>query len=63
MVFIPSSVVCLGLVGCIIDLDALLFPIDFGVDLVEPWQAQDEVVLLRSTVRSNVKPKCGNKSS
>ena len=40
----PGSVVCLGLVGCIIDLDALLFPIDFGVYLVEPREAQDEVV-------------------
>ena len=37
-------VVCLGLVGCIIDLDAFLFPIDFWVDLVEPGEAQDEVV-------------------
>ena len=44
MVGISCSIICLGLVGCIIDLDALLFPIYFGVDLVEPWQAQYEVV-------------------
>ena len=44
MVGISCSVVCLGLVGCIIDFDALLFPIDFWVDLVEPREAQDEVV-------------------
>ena len=44
MIFVPSSVISFGLVGCIIDFDALLFPIDFGVYLVEPWQAQDEVV-------------------
>ena len=44
LVGIPSSVICLGLVGCIVDLDALLFPIDFWVDLVEPWEAQYQVV-------------------
>ena len=44
MVGISCSIICLCLVGCIIDLDAFLFPIDFGVDLVEPWEAQYEVV-------------------
>ena len=44
LVGISCSVICLGLVGSIIDLDALLFPIDFGVDFVEPWEAQNEVV-------------------
>ena len=44
MIGISCSVICLGLVGCIIDLDALLFPIDFWVYLVEPREAQYEVV-------------------
>ena len=44
LVGISCSVIRLDLVGSIIDLDALLFPIDFGVDLVEPGEAQDEVV-------------------
>ena len=44
MVGISCSVICLSLVGRIADFDALLFPIDFWVDLVEPWQAQYQVV-------------------
>ena len=44
MVGISCSVICLGLVGCIIDFDALLFPINFWVDLVEPGEAQYQVV-------------------
>ena len=44
LVGVSCSVIRFGLVGCIIDFDALLFPIDFWVDLVEPWQAQYQVV-------------------